>query len=141
MLRRSVRCNMLVCTRILTNRNKRERRYYERNRELYRIKNDRKRAVLRDVVIRAKDVPCMDCGQRFPYYVMDFDHRGDKEVLVGRLVDSLSLRRLLAEIAKCDVVCSNCHRIRTHVRRGSVPPQRGSGPAVAESRGQLGLDL
>jgi hypothetical protein len=51
------------------------RRYYDRNRDVYRAKNDRKRARLRQMVIDAKAVPCMDCGQIFPAYVMDFDHR------------------------------------------------------------------
>jgi hypothetical protein len=92
-----------------------QRRYYERNRALVRQRNDRKRAMLRQMVIDAKSVPCMDCGGIFPVCAMDFDHRSrpDKEALVGRLVDSLSERRLRAEMAKCDVVCSNCHRMRT----------------------------
>ena len=30
-----------------------------------------------------------------------------------------SLKRLEEEIAKCDVVCSNCHRIRTQLTYGS----------------------
>ena len=68
------------------------------------------------MVVDAKGVPCKDCGGVFPVYVMDFDHRdpGDKEALISHLVNALSLRRLVAEMAKCDVVCSNCHRIRTY---------------------------
>ena len=90
------------------------RRYYERNRKVYRAKNDRKRARLRQMVVKAKMVPCMDCGQRFPPYVMDFDHRGGKESEIAILVNALSLGRLVSEMAKCDVVCANCHRIRTY---------------------------
>ena len=96
-----------------------KRRYYERNREVYREKNRRKRARMRILLRQAKSKPCADCGKEFPYFVMDLDHReGEtKEKEVATLIGTLSLRRLLVEIAKCDVVCSNCHRIRTHNRQ------------------------
>lgn len=56
----------------------------------------------------------MDCGQSYPSYVMDLDHRGDKVRNVARMVSlGLGEATVLAEIAKCDVVCSNCHRLRT----------------------------
>jgi hypothetical protein len=44
---------------------------------------------------------------------MDFDHvRGEK--LFGIAVNmNISWERLEAEIAKCEIVCANCHRIRT----------------------------
>jgi hypothetical protein len=49
---------------------------------------------------------------------MDFDHRdGERKLqLVGRLFASGALNKALAEVEKCDVVCSNCHRIRTYDR-------------------------
>jgi len=60
-----------------------------------------------------KDVPCADCGGRFHYSQMDFDHvRGEKTAVVPRLIGK-PLDTLLAEIQKCDVVCANCHRQRT----------------------------
>lgn len=66
--------------------------------------------------------PCMDCGQTFPWYVMDFDHRvpADKSYQISRIK---TVTRFLAEVKKCDVVCSNCHRIRTHKQReaGLIP--------------------
>ncbi len=62
--------------------------------------------------------PCVDCGINYPYYVMDFDHvRGVKHANVMELVSTLSKKRIDQEIAKCEIVCSNCHRIRTHMRR------------------------
>lgn len=61
-----------------------------------------------------KDVPCADCGERYPHFVMDFDHvRGEKYMNVGQM-KMAKLERILEEVAKCDVVCANCHRIRTH---------------------------
>lgn len=65
-----------------------------------------------------KDVPCRDCGQRYAACVMDFDHVRDvKKFNIGQNINR-SLPDLLKEREKCDVVCSNCHRIRTALRRG-----------------------
>lgn len=69
-----------------------------------------------ELVQAKKAIPCTDCGIQYPPYVMDFDHLRDKSFNI-----SMSLGRspdlLLMEIEKCDVVCANCHRIRTHERR------------------------
>jgi lysyl-tRNA synthetase class I len=62
--------------------------------------------------------PCMDCKINYPYYVMDFDHvRGRKHKNVMELISTLSKKKIDEEIAKCEIVCSNCHRIRTHQRK------------------------
>lgn len=66
---------------------------------------------------RLKRVPCFDCKVRYPHYVMDFDHvRGKKRCNVAA-VGRLGRLVALAEVAKCEVVCANCHRIRTHRRK------------------------
>lgn len=67
----------------------------------------------------AKDKPCTDCGMKYPSYVMDFDHRNpdDKKFNLAGAKKRTSLKKIMKEIAKCDVVCSNCHRIRTHRHR------------------------
>jgi hypothetical protein len=65
---------------------------------------------------------CMDCGLMSPYpEVYDFDHRPGvtKQNDVSRLYMG-SMRDLVAEILKCDVVCSNCHRIRTFDRKKAL---------------------
>lgn len=56
----------------------------------------------------------MDCGVHYPSYVMDFDHRdpSTKKGGVGKFV-SVGWKSLKEEIAKCDLVCANCHRERT----------------------------
>ena len=62
--------------------------------------------------------PCMDCKISYPYYMMDFDHvRGTKQANVAELINPLSKKRLDEEIAKCEIVCSNCHRARTYIRK------------------------
>lgn len=69
------------------------------------------------LIHRLKDVPCADCGNRFPVYVMEFDHaRGEKVCNVPKLWHC-SEDVFLAEVEKCDVTCSNCHKIRTHTRK------------------------
>ena len=71
-------------------------------------------ALIRDL----KSVPCVDCRGTFPPECMDFDHLRDKKFSISEAVNKgVALKRLLDEIAKCEVVCSNCHRIRTNSRR------------------------
>jgi hypothetical protein len=47
---------------------------------------------------------------------MDFDHVGFKTGEVSKFVYTYSTQRLLTEIGRCDVVCANCHRMRTQAR-------------------------
>ncbi len=58
--------------------------------------------------------PCVDCGQK-DVRVLDFDHvRGKKSEHVVRLAGvGYSWSIIEAEIAKCEVRCANCHRIKT----------------------------
>jgi hypothetical protein len=75
----------------------------------------------RHIVRSMRRKPCADCAISFPIVCMDFDHvRGEKLLNIGRGT-SRSEAVLIAEIAKCDVVCSNCHRIRTALRRLGLP--------------------
>jgi hypothetical protein len=74
------------------------------------------------LILKLKSHPCLDCGGTFPTCCMDFDHRPNeaKGAAVSDLARNwkVSEKVLLDEIAKCDLVCANCHRIRTSVRRG-----------------------
>lgn len=98
------------------------RKYYKENkaRRLKQIYANVKtyRAKLKVAVDVLKSRPCIDCGRSYPPYVMDFDHRrGEhKKANVAELVSGRrgSLKTVLAEIAKCDLLCANCHRERTH---------------------------
>lgn len=61
-----------------------------------------------------KKKPCTDCGGEFPPHVMDFDHKdGVKLGRISTMATQVSWDKLLAEIAKCDLLCANCHRIRS----------------------------
>lgn len=83
----------------------------------------------RKVINRLKDKPCMDCGGTFPLVCMQFDHRDPSAKLdkISNLVGTL--RIALAEIEKCDVVCANCHAIRTERQRlsGEITNSRRPG--------------
>ena len=75
---------------------------------------------------RLKQRPCADCGGRFPSCAMDFDHRDprQKRYTVSRMVGRAGTERIMAEVAKCDIVCANCHRDRTYRRREASSSER-----------------
>lgn len=75
------------------------------------------------LVLQAKYAPCTDCGNRFHPVCMDFDHvRGEKISSISRLMNQgESSDKLLAEISKCELVCANCHRLRTHAQDRAKP--------------------
>jgi hypothetical protein len=61
---------------------------------------------------------CADCGFAQHPMALEFDHRPGTEKLfnVGEQIGNKSMDTLWAEIDKCDVVCANCHVIRTESR-------------------------
>jgi hypothetical protein len=69
-----------------------------------------------------KTRPCVDCGESFHPAAMQFDHRPGlpKEFEVSHGIGRYSEKRILAEIAKCDLVCANCHAVRTYERRNGA---------------------
>src|ERR1035437_5479837 len=75
---------------------------------------------LRSIVLKEKLKPCTDCGKIYHYCIMDFDHleghtkKANISVLVNN--SNTSVRVLQEELAKCEIVCSNCHRVRTFNR-------------------------
>ena len=77
---------------------------------------------MRRFAMSLKEAPCTDCGQSFPAPVMDFDHIcGEKLRGIG-LMWTFSMARQAAELIKCDVVCANCHRMRTWRQKNGLPP-------------------
>jgi len=96
------------------------KRHYYANRQYYIDKASKKRDDLRKWVHDLKDTtPCTDCGIQYRYYVTDFDHiseKGTKTKAVSQVINSGSIAKVRAEIAKCELVCANCHRTRTYRR-------------------------
>lgn len=103
------RSNCRVCARAA------KAAWHERNADLSKSRRKARRDRVRDFIISRKQQPCVDCGNVFHHSVMDFDHvRGTKIANVGELrIASGSLTKIQEEIDKCDLVCANCHRVRT----------------------------
>ncbi len=89
----------------------------QKHRERWR----RRRKEQMDVLVRLRSMPCMSCGEAFPTCCMEFDHRDGvlKNGLVSRMAGRVKIATLLEEVAKCDIVCSNCHRDRSFHQRQS----------------------
>ncbi|WP_055693381.1 hypothetical protein [Streptomyces prasinopilosus] len=70
---------------------------------------------------------CVDCGYKEHPAALDFDHLPGHEKRRG-ISRMLTAHRntLLAELAKCEVVCSNCHRIRTWRRKQESASSEGA---------------
>lgn len=59
---------------------------------------------------------CVDCGIN-NHIILDFDHIRDKKYNISRMIhDGFSWKAIKKEIEKCEVVCANCHRLRTYNR-------------------------
>ena len=95
------------------------REHYRRNKATYatadwKRKRTRRTDLAREIDEYLRAHNCVDCGESDPF-ILEFDHRDGVE----KLDDVAFLRargrrdELLAEIAKCDVRCSNCHQRRT----------------------------
>jgi hypothetical protein len=91
----------------------RARRYKEEGRWL---DEGQKARALKKFMIEIKSKPCIDCGGTFPVCCMDFAHRDpkDKKYNLGSMFSHHYGRELIEkELEKCDLVCANCHRVRT----------------------------
>jgi hypothetical protein len=94
--------------------------HYQSNKAYYFRKNVKQRKKCKAYYESMKSYPCTDCKKTYPTYVMDWDHIQNKKYNVSRLVAFGSMKVLKNEISKCELVCSNCHRIRTHNRNCQI---------------------
>lgn len=92
--------------------------HYESKKADYQEARKRSRQVKLEYVNSIKENnPCTDCGMKYHYCQMQFDHIGDDKVeAVSRLIRSGTLVSIKLEIAKCELVCANCHALRTYGR-------------------------
>ena len=101
------------------------REHYEKNRAYYLAKarrsNLKHRVWLRTKLQELKAVPCADCGVQYPPWVMEFDHVRGVKLFNVSAAPAMSVDALLAEAAKCEIVCSNCHQHRTRQRARERP--------------------
>jgi hypothetical protein len=111
---------------------KRSKAHYHANKEYYRERNKRHKLELMAFIRALKDNKrCTDCQKKFRYYVLQFDHvRGVKSYDVSRMRSLNSKKAVLNEVAKCDLVCANCHAERTFKRSNTTrtPNHKESSP-------------
>ena len=108
------KCDLLCCCCHRLRTRKRNSAKPKHSNKLWRSSN------LRYVSAIKSSTPCTDCGNILDSCQMDFDHvRGEKVSGIAQLMD-VSRFILDREISKCELVCANCHRIRTWSIR-SVP--------------------
>lgn len=84
--------------------------------DLHRARNERARARNNAKLADLKSAPCTDCGCCYPPPVMEHDHvRGAKLYNINASV--MGRKDLADELAKCELRCANCHRLRHHNER------------------------
>jgi len=98
--------------------------YYQRTRT---TRLEQKRAQLAEIMAWYRELksgrPCQDCGGIYHPAAMEWDHLPGavKVAEVSRFLQTQrSKQAILAEIAKCELVCANCHAVRTYERSRGV---------------------
>ena len=106
---------------------RRLRKYYRRREEQMEFLN------------RIRQLPCADCARTFPVCVMEFDHRepSEKKGFVSQMAGRVGIKTLLEEIAKCDIVCANCHRNRSYWQRLAGVAQLVQSDCLPSSRSRV----
>lgn len=94
--------------------------WHQRNKErrlaAIKVRRSKKRQYVHDL---KENVACLDCGIEYPPHIYDFDHLPQFEKsfpLSSTGMRDKSLDQIIAEVAKCELVCANCHRHRTYMR-------------------------
>jgi hypothetical protein len=83
-------------------------------------KRERRREVVRWHRELKESQPCADCGGFFHHAAMSWDHLpGSEKISEVSHLTRFSRKAVLAEIAKCELVCLNCHAVRSYMRRGA----------------------
>jgi hypothetical protein len=105
--------------------NKKQKNYYSTKTGKASIKKSNRvqKEKLKKWISDQRKLPCADCGLTFPPEAMDFDHlnASGKILSISTMVKKhFSKSRIIAEIAKCEVVCANCHRVRTAKRLSAL---------------------
>jgi hypothetical protein len=84
-------------------------------------RNSKKREEVRQLLGKIKEAQgCFDCKNKYPYYVLQFDHvYGTKVDQLSNMIKYYPIKDIFEEISKCEVVCANCHAQRSHRRQNA----------------------
>jgi len=90
----------------------------EQPRRVYTHGGDRKAETAAAIRALKMERGCIECGYRAHSEALHFDHlpTSQKSFNIAR-AKNMSWGRVMEEIAKCEVVCANCHAVRTYARR------------------------
>lgn len=106
-----------------------QRRFYRNHPGYHYIRNNARR------VLRAKFIneqkrgkKCVECGESH-IACLDFHHPGEKDGMLSGKAKGWSIKHILAEIAKCVILCSNCHRKLHWNERQKLGRPAGADPA------------
>lgn len=103
--------------------------HYQANRERRYAHNRRNQAEFMAWYVSLKaGRPCADCGGQFHPVAMQWDHLpgSEKTACLGDLAKRGNRRLVLEEIAKCELVCANCHAVRSYRRKAEFPVAFGT---------------
>lgn len=93
------------------------RKHYKNNSKKYMLKSRDLTRTIREFIRWVKEgVPCKDCKVSYPYYVMQFDHinPSEKSGTIDYMVSNYGKAKIFNEMLKCEIVCANCHAVRTY---------------------------
>lgn len=90
--------------------------YYLTHKPRYKASLNKSQQRKQEFINRMKSRPCLDCGIQYNPWIMQFDHRVpiEKSFNIAEKKNCFGYDVLEKEMAKCDVVCANCHAERTH---------------------------
>jgi hypothetical protein len=87
--------------------------------EKTRIRTNRNRTIKKREIWDMKEASgCVDCKEKYPHYMLEFDHLPEFEKIGSptQLMQTYSWSKAMDEMDKCEIVCANCHKIRTWSR-------------------------
>lgn len=93
--------------------------HYEKNKEKYIIKaKNYKNTFIEWFLEIKKQLKCAKCGEN-RYWVLDFHHKDpkEKEGSISKMMRECNKEKILNEINKCTILCSNCHRDLHHLEK------------------------
>lgn len=89
------------------------------NKDIQKRKVKRNQEKKKDIIFNIRLTnPCIVCGETNPL-CLEFDHDiGNKDYNISNMVQKkLSTEHILDEIAKCRILCANCHSIKTAIEQ------------------------
>lgn len=94
--------------------------YYRKHRESEQKRYHKRREILQNIKMKTG---CVDCGYNEHPAALHFDHMPSEKKQFGIAQNhSRKWETLIQEIQKCEVVCANCHAVRTDQRRTRENP-------------------